>query len=286
MIFNIQRYCVHDGPGIRTTLFLKGCPLDCWWCHNPESKSPCSELTIRESRCIHCGLCSEACPQDLAGPCQHCGECAAACPAGARELVGRRISVPEALAEILKDRIFHEESGGGVTVSGGEPLMQCEFLCALLQACRDQGIHTALDTCGHAPQAHLLRAAALADLVLYDLKLIDDARHIRCTGVSNARILENLRTLSEHHPNIWLRIPIIPGINDDERELDDLARCAASLPRIGRVCLLPYHSTGTGKLARSGDPDRLGVIASPSPDRMIQIADRFRVHGLNVHVGG
>lgn len=286
LIFNIQRYCVHDGPGIRTTLFFKGCPLDCWWCHNPESKSPEIEIAVRQGRCIGCRQCRQACPHDLAGPCERCGACTAACPTGGRERVGQSMTVAEALAEIGKDRIFHEQSGGGATFSGGEPLLQFDFLCALLQACRDRGIHTALDTCGQAPRDHLLRAAAMTDLVLYDLKLVDEQKHIRYTGVSNARILENLQLLAPRHANLWLRIPIIPGLNDDESDLNALARVSAGLPKLRRISLLPYHSTGSGKLAHVGQLDRLGTVPSPSAERMNQIADGFRALGLDVYVGG
>lgn len=313
MIFNIQRFSTHDGPGIRTTLFFKGCPLDCWWCHNPESKSSLPQIAARAERCIRCGACGDACPQHLSGPCRRCGECAAACPTGAREVAGRAISVEEAMREILKDRVFHERSGnalarsspgdsprssntsaerGGVTFSGGEPLLQSDFLCALLQSCRDQEVHTALDTCGYAPTEHLLRAASLASLILYDLKLIDDDKHRQFTGVSNQRILENLRVLSRHHTNTWIRIPVIPGINDTDADLEALAEVSATAGGVQRICLLPYHATGVGKLARFGDPleDRLGDVTAPTPDRMEQIAERFRLRcgsgGKLVHIGG
>lgn len=285
-IFDIQRYCVNDGPGIRTTLFFKGCPLDCWWCHNPESKSALVEIAVDPHRCIRCGACAEACPQGLDGTCLRCGACADACPTTARTALGRQITVDEALAEVLKDRIFHEDSGGGVTCSGGEPLMQPGFLGAFLRACNEQGVHTALDTCGYAPESALLAAAALADVVLYDLKLVDDVKHRRYTGVSNDVILRNLTALAGSHPTVWLRIPLIPGVNDSESDLEALIGVAAGLPGLRRICLLPYHATGAGKLGRLGYEDRLGAVHPPPAERMAAIAGRFRARGLQAHVGG
>jgi pyruvate formate lyase activating enzyme len=277
LVFNIQRYSIQDGPGIRTTVFLKGCPLRCWWCHNPESQAPEPEITVIETRCTQCGECLSACPQSAAGGfrgtdfqsvdagtvpilaerkwdcppslvrCTRCGACVEACPTEARQLVGRRMTVDEVLAEVLKDRLFYDDSGGGVTFSGGEPLVQPEFLMGLLAACRARAIHTAVDTSGYAPQEQLLSAAGLTDLFLYDLKTMDDARHLECTGVSNAAILENLIALGRVHQNIWIRIPIIPGFNDDAEQLDAAARFVASIPAVRQVSLLPYHPTGIHK---------------------------------------
>jgi pyruvate formate lyase activating enzyme len=201
-------------------------------------------------------------------------------------LIGQKMTTAQTLAEIRKDRIFHEDSGGGATFSGGEPLMQFDFLCDLLGACRAEGIHTALDTCGHAPRSQLLAAAALSDLVLYDLKAMDDARHTRFTGVSNERILDNLRALGAAHSNLWVRIPIIPGLNDDDADLDAAARFAASIPAARRVCLLPYHPTGAAKFRRLGQKYCLDHVVPPSPQRLEQIAQRFKDLGLNVTTGG
>ena len=285
VVFNIQRYSVQDGPGIRTTVFLKGCPLDCWWCHNPESQRPEPQIMVMEGRCIQCGECREACPQGLEGMCEQCGRCVGACPTGARQSVGGRMTAGEVLAEVRKDRIFHEESGGGVTFSGGEPLVQFEFLRELLGACRAEGIHTALDTCGHAPIDQLLAAGRLANLVLYDLKMVDEARHRNYTGVSSGRIIDNLRALGKAHENIWLRIPVIPGINDDDLSMDAAARLAASIGGVRRVCLLPYHGTGTAKLQRLGWPDRMKGTQPPSADELETTARRFRRLGLEVTTG-
>jgi pyruvate formate lyase activating enzyme len=286
IVFNIQRYSVHDGPGIRTTVFFKGCPLDCWWCHNPESQSARPDVMVNENRCIRCGQCREACPQELQGPCSRCGACVEACPSGARQMVGQTMSVQEVLSQVLKDRIFYDQSGGGVTFSGGEPLMQHQFLLEILDACKQHGLHTALDTSGHALREQVLAAAAKSDLVLYDLKVMDDAKHIEYTGVSNARILDNLRALAQCHPAIWLRVPILPGLNDAEGDLADAAEFAASLGKcVQRVSLLPYHAIGSQKFARLGRPNRMENIAPPTPQRLEQIAERFRQLGLDTHIG-
>ena len=303
LVFNIQKYSIQDGPGIRTTVFLKGCPLDCWWCHNPESQSPEPEITVIEGRCMRCGECRRVCvrggsPQGgqavggARGPageptaCTLCGKCVEACPTGARQMVGRRMNAAEVLAEVLKDRVFYEESGGGVTFSGGEPLQQPRFLMALLQACRDAGLHTAVDTCGFAPKEDLLAAAPLADLFLYDLKFMDENHHARYTGASNVSILDNLRALGGIHGNIWIRVPIIPGLNDSDRELEALARCAAAVPGVRQVNVLPYHGAGAYKAPRVGRAYRLQETAPPSPEYMEDVAARFRGHGLSVRIGG
>jgi pyruvate formate lyase activating enzyme len=296
LVFNIQRYAIHDGPGIRTTVFLKGCPLDCWWCHNPEGRAPGPEIVVIEGRCMQCGECRAACPQKGPGSpvappepplrCTRCGACVEACPTGARQMVGRQMTVAEVMAEVAKDRVFYAESGGGATFSGGEPLLQPMFLAALLRDCRAAGIHTTVDTCGFAPREDLLAVAPLADLFLYDLKFMDEARHARYTGASNVSILENLRALGRIHSNIWVRVPIIPGFNDSAEQLDALARCAAATPGVRQVNVLPYHEAGAYKSSRVGKPYRLEKIAPPSAEQMEAVAAGFRRFGLNVKVGG
>ena len=294
LVTNIQRYSLQDGPGIRTTVFLKGCPLDCWWCHNPEGLSPKREVVTVASRCLQCGECVRACPQGAATPgttpdpavCVRCGACVRACPTGARQLLGTEMTVDDVLWEIDRDRIFHDDSSGGVTFSGGEPLLQFDFLLALLKGCAEQGVHTAVDTCGFVKNTQLSQVAALADLILFDLKILDDARHRKFTGVSNALILENLRELSGRHGNVWLRVPVIPGVNNAVEDLEAMARFSASLPGIRHVNLLPYHRTGIQKFQRLGRDYRLPEIAPPSSTEMKAAVDCFEARGLKVKLGG
>ena len=297
IVFDIKKFSIHDGPGIRTTVFFKGCPLNCWWCHNPESQAAEPELMVRPGRCIRCGACVDACPQraiscqdgavstDLLR-CTRCGTCVEACTAEAREIVGREMSVDQVMAEIERDVPFYDESGGGVTFSGGEPLAQPDFLLALLRACREKEIHTALDTCGFAPWEVLDGVREHVDLFLYDLKVMDDARHRTMTGVSNARILENLRALSQAGHEIVLRVPIIPGVNDDQEDVRQIGQFAASLPDLRRVDLLPYHQTAAQKYERLHKAYRLPETCPPSDGRMAEIAHIVQGFGLPVNIGG
>lgn len=296
LVFNTQNYSLHDGPGIRTTVFLKGCPLRCDWCHNPESRAAESEIAWSEARCIRCGQCSEVCPHSAAGRpaspeidrqrCLRCGQCVAVCPTGARELVGRQRTVAEVLAEILQDRIFYDESGGGVTLSGGEPLMQPEFAVELLAACRVQGLHTAVDTCGYGRCEDLLALAAVTDLFLYDVKILDDDRHRQYTGASNVVILENLKALCQVRADVWIRVPVIPGFNDSARDVEAIAAWVASLGNIRRLHLLPYHALGRNKAERVGLVPDAAPAARPADDHLEDLAGRARACGLEVQIGG
>jgi len=297
LVFNIQRFSIHDGPGIRTTVFLKGCPLACPWCHNPEGLSPDPEIVLSQNRCIKCGQCVEACPQQLPVPqtypsqeaidlCLVCGACAEACPSEARQVAGSSMTVNEVVAEVVKDRVFFEESGGGVTFSGGEPLWQAGFLAASLRACKGIGIHTAVDTCGLAPWGQLVTVAEATDLFLFDVKIIDDAGHREHTGVSNRQILQNLQKLGEKHSRIWLRVPVIPGINDNRENLEAIARLAATIPAVERVCLLPYHPLGEDKLKRSGRMTQPVPIDRPTPTHMQNLAAVVEAAGISARIGG
>jgi len=299
LVFNIQKYSLHDGPGIRTTVFLKGCPLRCWWCHNPEGMSPDPEILVAEGRCTACGQCREACPQGGAGPgdrdlaaqaalltCVRCGACVDACPTQARQLLGRLMTVGEVVTEIEKDQIFYDDSQGGVTFSGGEPFAQTPFLLELLQACRQREINTVVDTTGFVGQDALLAAAHWTDLFLYDIKILDDARHRQYTGVSNVSILENLKLLGRAHGNIWVRVPIVPGLNDAQGDLEATVRFAASVPGVQQVNLLTYHHTGAYKFSRLGKPYLAESVRPPAPEFFSQAAARLQGFGVPIIIGG
>jgi pyruvate formate lyase activating enzyme len=297
LISHIQKYSLQDGPGIRTTVFLKGCPLRCAWCHNPENISPRPQVMVFTERCIDCGACQTVCPQrrdtgrsgnnhSRSSGCLACGACVEACPAGARTLVGRAMGVQEVVQEILADRIFYDDSHGGVTFSGGEPLAQLEFLRAALVECRRRGVHTAVDTCGFAARDSLLALAPLADLFLYDLKCMDEGRHREFCGVSNGVILENLQSLARTQARIWIRVPVIPGVNDAPDELDALAGFIGRLPAVQQVNLLPYHRIGLHKFERLGQDYCLADLAPPSTERMEAAAAHFQAAGLETKLGG
>jgi pyruvate formate lyase activating enzyme len=293
LVFDIKKFSIHDGPGIRTTVFLKGCPLTCWWCHNPEGQALEPELILRPDRCIGCGACLDICEREAIVQerdiivtrrerCTVCGACVEVCYADARELVGRRMTVDQVMEEVERDVVFYDQSGGGVTFSGGEPLAQPVFLRELLRACKTRGLHTTLDTCGYAPWEVLDDVRGDVDLFLYDLKLMDQARHRHFTGVSSEPILENLQELSRSGHHIVLRVPIIPGINDDAENLRQMGTFAASLPSLERIDLLPYHRIGRDKYRRLGKTCPMPETDPPSQARMEAIARTLRTFGLHV----
>jgi pyruvate formate lyase activating enzyme len=301
VVFNIQRFSVHDGPGIRTTVFMKGCPLNCPWCHNPESRDGQPEVAIKADRCLVCEACTPVCPEGLAGPvepgsganrpgvaCLRCGACAEACPSGARVMLGEDMDVARLVAEIERDRSYHEESGGGVTFSGGEPvaLGNAPFLLHCLAECGRRDLHRAVDTCGHVATETLLAVAEQSDLILYDLKIMDDAHHRLVVGVGNERILENLRLLVKKGHEVWIRVPLIPGLTDGEENLAAVAGFVAKLPRPCPVHLLPYHAIGGEKYGRLDLEYPLAALVPADPDKLEKQADFVRSYGLEVHLGG
>ncbi len=285
LVFNVQRFSLQDGPGLRSTVFMKGCPLACAWCHNPESRAPQTEFIRLRHRCMACGICSD---EELSEPLvqNRDEEDVEACPTGALQTVGQEMRSSLLVKTLLRDRIFFDESGGGVTFSGGEPLMQAPFVIEAMRLLRAEGVHTALDTCGYVGWQDLTEAATHACLVLYDLKLMDETRHKAATGVSNATILENLKALSEIHPSIWIRIPIIPGINNDLANLEATAEFLKPLSGIQQVDLLPYHPLGESKSTRVGLTYRLHDTQTPTIEDLEALVSVFRVKGLNTTVGG
>ncbi len=303
LVFNIQRYSIHDGPGIRTTLFLKGCPLRCLWCHNPEAISGRVQFGFLPERCIGCRQCIAACPHgvhDLVDGqhivrwelCRGEGKCTEACYAEALERIGYRMTLGESLAAVERDRPFYERSGGGVTISGGEPARQPEFTAAFLAGCRERGLHAALDTCGYAPWEALAACAGQADLVLYDLKHMDSAHHLELTGVANGLILENLARLyaAPQRGTIWVRYPFIPGCNDGPEVYEEMACFLAGLMTEHgreslRVDILPYHQLGQSKYRKLGLGYALDGTEAPASVAMDAAAAVFSAHGLDVHIG-
>lgn len=297
LVSNIQRYSVSDGPGIRTTVFLKGCPLRCKWCHNPESVSPEKQLILREDRCIGCGECLRVCEQHAIrregtrlvtdrAECTRCGRCVAVCYADARGLVGTEMSADEVMLEVSKDTVFYAESGGGVTFSGGEPFDQPEFVLSLLRASKARAIHTAVDTSGHFPPELPGRAAGLVDLYLFDLKTLDEARHRDFTGASNTLILKNLQMLVEHRNKVVVRVPIVPTFNDDLAEIRRLGRFIAGLPGVDEIHVLPYHKSGVAKYRRLGQEYKMEQAAEPAPERLEHLAAELGKHVARVVIGG
>ena len=246
MIFDIERNSYVDGPGIRTTVFLKGCPLSCVWCHNPESQSFEKQIMFYKSKCIGCGKCREVCPNNLKS-CDFCGKCELYCPADARKICGKEYTIDEVLKEIVKDKPFYENSGGGVTLSGGEPLAQYDFSLKLLKKAKENGIHTAIETCGYAEKSKILEIAKYVDLFLFDCKETDPDLHKEYTGVDNKIILENLKALSDAGSKIILRCPIIPGFNDRAEHFKGISETAENFIGIEHIEIEPFHPLGESK---------------------------------------
>jgi pyruvate formate lyase activating enzyme len=293
-IFDVKKFSINDGPGIRTTVFFQGCPLACPWCHNPEGRSAEPVLMYRASRCTLCGECVKVCKRNAIridgrvitdrSRCNNCGKCTEACYQGAREISGHRVSVEEVMAQVERDRPFYEQSGGGVTFSGGEPLMQPRFLMKLLRSCREAGISTAVDTSGCCTWDDLDDIRGMVDLFLYDLKLMDETRHRAAVGVTNKQILENLSCLSSAGHALYVRIPLIPGINDDEANLRQSGEFLAGLRGVTGVELMGYHEIGLAKYEALDLPYTLKDTKPPTVEARQNAAAILQEFGLTVKV--
>ncbi len=296
IVTNIQRFSVHDGPGIRTTVFLKGCNLRCFWCHNPEDIDRKPEIQFFPERCIFCAACAESCVHDAHSMdngdhvfrrerCTVCGDCIDACYAKALVLVGATMSAEAVVAEIVQDQAFYASSGGGVTLSGGEPLLQLDFSCAVLARCRELGIHTAIETAAHFPWSRLASILPHVDLVMMDIKHMDSRKHRQSTGVPNERILENAARLGRQPQPLIIRTPVIPGVNDAVADIAAIAEFVATLPNLLYYELLPYHPMAESKYRSLGRPNRAADLAPPSADKMAELVAAAAAAGATVRTG-
>jgi pyruvate formate lyase activating enzyme len=300
-IFNIQRFSIHDGPGIRTTVFFKGCTLRCFWCHNPEGLRPGVEISFYPERCITCGECVRACPEGAQqindgmrtydrARCTACGACLDSCFTGALEKTGQRLSLEQVMAEILPDRAFYQQSGGGVTLSGGDPLLQHDFAAALLRACKQEGLHTAVETTANCRWDVMASILPDIDLVMMDIKHMDPQRHRGCTGVTNERILANAARLVEEGKPVLFRTPVVPGVNDTPQEIAAIAAFiaeigaragAAELPRLE---LLPFHQLAASKYHSLGMEYQPHALIPPDREKMQALGAAAAAQGIPVTV--
>jgi len=298
IIFNVQRFSVHDGPGIRTTIFFKGCPLNCLWCDNPEGQKATPEMIFWNERCIHCETCIRICPYNaiktagrrpkmiVKDRCTVCGRCLDTCYSRALEQIGKHVTVDEALEEIERDRIFFEAGGGGVTASGGEPTVQPEFLSELFRRCKKRQIHTALETCGYTEWGILEKVLKYTDLVLYDIKDMDPVKHKKFAGVQNDLILKNAKRISSKLVPMVVRIPIIPGYNDREDNIEATSRFISELRGVREVNLLPYHRFGEAKYKRLHLKYTLKGLKPPREEHLQSIKEKIGSIGIEVKIGG
>ncbi|MBN2643582.1 MAG: glycyl-radical enzyme activating protein [Victivallales bacterium] len=290
---NIKRFAVHDGPGIRTTIFLKGCPLKCKWCHNPESISPKAEVGFLNHKCIACGKCVELCPNTAhnflngkhlfdRSKCTQCGKCVEVCLPEALEYYGYKISVDKAVDLILEDKIFYDNSGGGATFSGGEPLLQAEFCAEVFKALRAEKIHCVIDTSGAVKWKNFETVLPYTNMFLYDLKHVDEKRHLQHVGGSNRLILENLERLSKCNIPIEIRIPVIPGFNMDIESINAIGETLSQLSNITTVQLLTYHDFGRSKFEALGKPNTMPKVKAPLVEQMSDLADKLEKFTLKI----
>jgi pyruvate formate lyase activating enzyme len=298
LIFDIKRYAINDGPGIRIVIFFKGCNLHCAWCHNPESISAKVEKMYAPAKCIKCGTCVAACPEKaitmasdgvVTNPdlCKVCGKCADVCPTKAIEMSGKTMTVPEIMEIIEKERVFFDQSGGGVTFSGGEPLIHSKLLIELLDECRKRKIHTAVDTAGNVSSEIILEVAKKTDLFLYDLKMMDSDIHKKWINSGNERILQNLKAISELGAHIIIRIPLIGGVNDTSNNIDATAKFIAELAGEKKeVNLLPYHNIAQNKYMKLGKSDDFEKLLEPDKNVIARTILLFNEYGINATVGG
>ncbi len=296
LLFNIQKFSLHDGPGIRTTIFLKGCPLKCRWCHNPEGLNNKIEMLHNQDKCTLCGECIKRCPKSAIqminnrietdmSKCNLCDECTHYCIYGAREIAGKEYSIDDIVKIVLKDKIFYEESKGGVTLSGGEPIMQIDCVEELLKRLKQENIHIAVDTSGIMPFKYYEQIYKYTDLFLYDIKLIDEEKHKKFTGVSNSIILDNLRKLSKIHNNINIRLPIIEGVNADDEHINALINLIRGLG-IKNINLLPYHDISRHKYKKLDMEYDGQEMSVPTSEKMENFKLRLEDEGYTVKIGG
>jgi len=305
VITNIQVYSLHDGPGVRTLVFLKGCPLKCDWCCNPECIRKDTEVEFYESKCTRCGACLKACPLSAINPdlklksgakidrslCDECGACVKACPAEALKLVGKVVSVDEVMEKVRKDKYFYLTSQGGLTVSGGEPLHQFEFARELLKKAHGENIHAAIETCGHVPWKNYEAVLPYLDLVLYDIKHMDPVKHKQMTGASNRLILSNLKRLSRSGVPLIIRLPLIPGFNLDRDNIKQTGEFISKLKNVTEVNLMPFHQLGKDKYHRLGREYTLKDLKALESNakgaaKVQAIKSALEAYGLKVTVGG